>query len=81
MSDDLDDIRRRLSALENANNSDAPPATETTTTKTKRKPSAYNIHMKNRIEELQKEAADKGVKFDRKAAFSQAAKEWTSKKN
>ena len=80
MSDELEDIRRRLSALETSNKTDTQPVTETTT-KTKRKPSVYNIHMKNRIEELQREATDKGVKFDRKAAFGQAAKEWSSKKN
>ena len=80
MGDELEDIRRRLSALETVNKVDTQSVAETTT-KPKRKPSVYNIHMKNRIEELQKEAIDKGVKFDRKAAFSQAAKEWTSKKN
>lgn len=80
MCDELEDIRRRLSALETANKADTQHVTETTT-KTKRKPSVYNIYMKNKIEELQRDATDKGVKFDRKAAFGQAAKEWTSKKN
>lgn len=74
MDPEIEDIKRRLSALENQES----PSVQS---KPEKKKSEYQAHMSNRLKELKTEAESKGVEFDRKQAFSQAAREWTAKKN
>lgn len=75
MDPEIEDIKRRLSALEKQESPSVPPV------KSERKKSEYQTHMSNRLKELKAEAESKGVEFDRKQAFGQAAREWTAKKN
>ena len=72
--DEIDDIKRRLSVLEKESSTVQP-------TKPAKKKSDYQLHMSHRLNELKNEADSKGVIFDRKQAFSQAAREWTANKN
>lgn len=74
MDPEIEDIKRRLSALEKHDSSSIQPA------KPERKKSDYQVHMSSRLKELKTEAESKGVEFDRKQAFSQAAREWSAKK-
>lgn len=74
MDQDLEDIKRRLSALEKQESPSVQPKSE-------KKKSEYQLHMSNRLKELKTEAESKGVEFDRRQAFSQAAREWTAKKS
>ena len=71
MNPEIEDIKRRLSALEKQ---------ESPSVKSEKKKSDYQVHMSNRLKELKSEAQSKGVEFDRKQAFGQAAREWTAKK-
>jgi hypothetical protein len=73
MDPEIEDIKRRLSALEKQDSPSVQPKPE-------KKKSDYQVHMSNRLKELKTEAESKGVEFDRKQAFSQAAREWTAKK-
>ena len=74
MDPEIEDIKRRLSALENPESPSVQPKPE-------KKKSDYQVHMSNRLKELKAEAESQGIEFDRKQAFSQAAREWTAKKN
>ena len=74
MDSEIEDIKKRLSALEKQEFSSVQPV------KSERKKSEYQIHMGNRLKELKAEAESQGVEFDRRQAFSQAAREWTAKK-
>jgi hypothetical protein len=74
MDSDLEDIKRRLSALEKQESPSVQPKSE-------KKKSEYQLHMSNRLKELKTEAESKGLEFDRRQAFSQAAREWTAKKS
>lgn len=78
MDPEIEDIKRRLSALEKQ---DSPSVQPVKSEKSDRKKSEYQVHMSNRLKELKAEAESKGVEFDRKQAFGQAAREWTAKKN
>jgi hypothetical protein len=73
MDPEIEEIKRRLSALENQGSYSVHP-------KSGKKKSDYQIHMSNRLKELKTEAESNGVEIDRKQAFSQAAREWTAKK-
>ena len=73
MDQDLEDIKRRLSALEKQESPSVQPKSE-------KKKSEYQLHMSNRLKALKTEAESKGVEVDRRQAFSQAAREWTAKK-
>lgn len=75
MDPEIEDIKRRLSALEKQDSSSVQPV------KSERKKSDYQVYMSSRLKELKAEAESKGVGFDRKQAFGQAAREWTAKKN
>lgn len=75
MDPEIEDIKRRLSALEKQESPSVQPV------KSEKKKSEYQVHMSNRLKELKTEAESKGVEFDRKQAFGQAAREWTAKKN
>ena len=76
MDTEIEEIKRRLSALEKQD------ATPQPTIKTdKKKKNEYQQHMSNRLRELKEDAQNMGVEFDRKQAFGQAAREWTAKKN
>lgn len=72
MESKIEELERRLDALEN-------PVTKKE--KEPKQQSDYQRHMSQRLKELKEEASSKGVAFDRKQAFSQAAREWTAKKN
>lgn len=73
MDPEIEDIKRRLSVLEKQESLSVQPKSE-------KKKSDYQVHMSNRLKELKTEAESKGVEFDRKQAFGQAAREWTAKK-
>lgn len=75
MDPEIEEIKRRLSALEKQESSSVKSE------KSEKKKSEYQIHMGNRLKELKAEAESQGVEFDRRQAFSQAAREWTAKKN
>lgn len=82
--DEIEDIKRRLLALESptvsVSKSKSDKSDKPIKSKSERKPTEYQVHMSNRLKELKADAASKGVQFDRRSAFGQAAKEWTSKK-
>ena len=78
MDPEIEDIKRRLAALEKQDSSSVQPVKSE---KSEKKKSDYQVHMGNRLKELKTEAESKGVEFDRRQAFSQAAREWTAKKN
>ena len=73
--DDIEDIKRRLSALEGKDSPSKPPV------KSERKKSEYQLYMSNRLKEIKEGAESKGIAVDHRQAFSQAAAEWTAKKN
>ena len=75
MDPEIEEIKRRLSALEKQESSSVKLE------KPEKKKSEYQVHMSNRLKELKTESESKGVEFDRRQAFSQAAREWTAKKN
>ena len=75
MDSEIENIKKRLSALEKPDSSHSQPV------KTEKKKSEYQVHMSNRLKELKTEAESRGVDFDRRQAFGQAAREWTAKKN
>lgn len=74
MNTEIEDIKRRLNALEKEDSQLKPP-------KSIRKKTDYQNHMSQRLKELKNEAELTGTQFNRKEAFSLAAKEWTAKKN
>lgn len=74
MNTEIEDIKRRLDALEKEDSQLKPP-------KPTRKKNDYQNHMSQRLKELKNEAELTGIQFNRKEAFSIAAKEWTTKKN
>ena len=78
MDSEIEDIKRRLAALEKH---EFPSVQHEKSEKSEKKKSEYQVHMSTRLKELKVEAESKGVEFDRKQAFSQAAREWTAKKN
>jgi len=78
MDPEIEDIKRRLLALEKQ---DSSSVQSVKSEKSEKKKSEYQLHMSNRLKELKTEAESNGVEFDRKQAFSQAAREWTAKKN
>ena len=75
MDTEIEEIKRRLSALEKQDVTPQP------TIKTEKKKNEYQQHMSTRLRELKEDAQNRGVQFDRKQAFGQAAREWTAKKN
>jgi predicted nuclease with TOPRIM domain len=74
MNTEIEDIKRRLDALEKEE-------LQLTQSKPIRKKNDYQIHMSQRLKELKNKAELTGNQFNRKEAFSLAAKEWTAKKN
>jgi len=75
MDQEIEDIKRRLSVLEKPTSSPSRPV------KSEKKKNEYQVYMSNRLRELKTEAESSGIDFDRRQAFSQAAREWTAKKN
>jgi len=82
MDSEIEELKRRVSALESptASKSKSDKSDKPIKPKSERKPTEYQVHMSNRLKELKADAESKGVQFDRRSAFGQAAKEWTSKK-
>lgn len=78
MDTEIEDIKRRLLALEKHEFPSVQPEKHE---KSVKKKSEYQVHMSTRLKELKAEAESMDVKFDRKQAFGQAAREWTAKKN
>lgn len=71
MESKIEELEKRLSALEN-------PVTKKE--KEPKQQNDYQRHMSLRLKELKEESESKGVDFDRKQAFGQAAREWTANK-
>ena len=76
--DELEDIKKRLSVLEGSSTKSDDKCDPV---KKERKKTEYQLHMSLRLKELKEDAESKGIPFDRKGAFSQAAREWTANKN
>jgi hypothetical protein len=78
MEEELLKIKQRLEALEGKKNNTRD--NDDKSEKKKRAPTAYNLHMSESINRQKEEAKNAGINFDRKDAFSKAAKEWSQKK-
>lgn len=77
MDNEIEEIKRRLNALEKQDR----PDKQDVSIKPKREKTDYQMYMSSRLKELKLEAENTGAQFDRRQAFGQAAREWTSKKN
>ncbi len=77
MEEQLESIRSRLLALETRDSSSVEPVKYKNLD---RKQSKYQLHMSNRLKELKTEAESRGSVFNRREAFSQAAREWSENK-
>ena len=66
MDSEIEDIKRRLAALEKH---EFPSVQHEKSEKSEKKKSEYQVHMSTRLKELKVEAESKGVEFDRKQAF------------
>jgi hypothetical protein len=70
MSSELEDLRRRIEALEEKS------VPEEKAGKVKRQPSAYNKHMSETMARIKEECNLNGTPYDHRAAFKDAAAEW-----
>lgn len=78
MDSKLEDLERRLNILEQ--NSSESRSKLSNVTKKSKEPTEYNKYMSLRLKELKEEAEKNNINFDRRAAFSQVAKEWSQNK-
>ena len=89
MAEELEVMRKQLDALElklkhSSKHSSEHESTEQKKEKKTRTPrvrTAYQDHMSKRLNEMKEEATKNGHEYDRKKAFSEAAREWSGKKN
>jgi peptidoglycan hydrolase CwlO-like protein len=75
MSEEVEDLKRRVEALEGKSAS-----VEEKVGKVKKPPSAYNKHMSETMARIKEECNLNGTPYDHKAAFKQAAAEWKKQK-
>ena len=76
-SQELDNIRERLAKLESRESASVP---RDVSVKPKRAPTEYQLYMKDALACKKCEAEKAGVQFNHKQAFSEAAKEWSSRR-
>ena len=77
MSNDMDEIKKRLDALEEKAKVSTTTPTEQ---KKKRELSKYNIFMTDYLAQRRTEAEKTGQRYDHRLAFSDAAKAWSANK-